>query len=161
MRRWILAGALATVLRGCSSPTQPPDAPVTLELSVSPTSAQPGEVVTGVATVSNRGGTSIHYLEGCGSATWIFGLLDPEGRPVDLADPRVQPACVDQRVVLRPHEEKSVTLRFDGTLYAYASAHPAPPGTYTLIARFSYQRTQDASTSVVLEKRARFTWAAP
>jgi hypothetical protein len=162
MRRWIMSGALAALLSGCSTPTRPPDSEVTLELSVSPTSAQPGDVVTAEATFSNRGRTTVYYSKGCSTVMGIgFGLLDPAGRPVDLANPRVQPACADDIVELRPHEEKTATLRFDGTLYTYASAYPAPVGTYTLIASFAYQRTKDASGTIALERRATFRWNSP
>jgi len=160
--RLLLCGMLVALFADCATPTRPVGQDVGLDLVLSAASGGPGEVVTATATVSNLGETAIYHCEGCGCGVGIdLGVLDPNGRPVGVVDPRSpHPTCADDLMALLPKKQKYAVLTFNGTLYdATGSPYAAPPGKYTIIARFEYQRSAVPGDDVnVLQKQARLSW---
>ena len=164
----VVAGALAVLLQaGCSGrATRPTVTDVDLSVAASPVAGSPSLPVVADARVSNAGTTRVWHCEGCGCGNGIgLTVLGPDGVEVWLRDPNAAlPLCPDAVMPLDPGRDLGARLVFTGTLYANghptfpSPTYPAPPGTYTVIARFTYAISVPGEW-VPLERRTTFAWA--
>ena len=170
----LAAPAILVLLAGCSHTVTRPSAPdVRLSVSSSPAAGQPSEPTAIVLSVRNAGNASVWHCEGCvcGNGSTI-AVLGPDGIEVALKDPHGPiPLCLDREdAELGPGGALESRLLFDGRLYernspTYPSTtYAAPPGIYTVIARFQYSTTANESQvgveRVTLERRTTFTWGS-
>src|SRR5262245_7581226 len=141
----MVASALA-VLVGCAEKTTRPDiASVTLSLATSP-AGSPSQPIVADVRVRNIGNLRVWYTDGCGCNALSLRVLGPDGLEVSLQDPKaVLPMCPCGNIPLEPGQSLGGRgVFFTGTLYVADSptwpspTYPAPPGTYTVIARFGY-----------------------
>ncbi len=164
----LVAGAIAVLVLqgGCvGEATRPSVTNVRLSLSAAPEVGSPSQPVAADVRVTNAGNTRVWHCEGCGCGNGIgFTVLGPEGAEVALRDPNaVLPLCPDGIVPLEPAAALGGRLVFSGTLYVTghptfpSPTYPAPPGTYTVIARFSYA-TRVPGEWLPLERRTTFEW---
>lgn len=168
-RSAMAAGALAVLLQaGCAErATRPTVTDVNLSVSASPAVGSPSLPVVADVRVSNAGNTRVWHCEGCGCGNGIgFTVLGPDGVEVWLRDPNaVVPLCADGVIPLEPGRDLGARLDFTGTLYVKGYPDPkwpsptyaAPPGTYTVVARFSYA-TSVPGEWIPLERRVTFAW---
>jgi len=163
----VVAVALAVLQAGCAEKTtRPAITAVTLSLATSPAVGNPSKPISADVRIRNVGNTRVWYTDGCGCDAISLRVLGPDGLEVLLRDPKASlPLCPCGFIPLESRQ--SLGGRFDfftGTLYV--ADHPtwptptyaAPPGTYTLIARFSYA-TSVPGEFLPLERRTTFTWA--
>ena len=151
---------LAASCTDSNDSTAPPEPPrVDLILLMSAPTGHPGEPVTAQAIISNRGGSP---------ATWsrcscydVLETLGPDAARVEVRKPQFCTAdCQD--VELLPGDRLESMLAFDGTLYnQYGAPYPAPPGTYTMVARFTWRLHPRDPSPTDLEQRTTFTWGQP
>ena len=163
----MVASALAVLLQaGCGGrTTRPAVTDVGLSLNISPAVGTPSPPVVADARVRNTGSARVWHCEGCGCGNGVgVTVLGPDGVAVWLHDPRaLLPACPDGAVPLEPGGDLGGRLVFTGTLYVAghptfpSPTYPAPPGMYTVIARFSYS-TSVPGEWIPLESRATFAW---
>jgi hypothetical protein len=116
----------------------------------------------------NAGEAQIWHCQGCvcGNGTG-FTVLAPNGAPVALKDPR-HPQClaVDTSAPLPPGGVLGNGGRFTGVLYVMDSPiEPTPtyaalPGTYTVVASFSYATSPMSAMSapIGITRVATFVW---
>ena len=158
---------------GCSrSVTRPATTDVQFTLSTVLQSVGSSPAIELSAKVLNAGTTPVWHCEGCGCGMGItITVLGPDGTPVELLDPRrLMPLCPDGLAALEPGGGFADGLTFNGTLYVADSLGPpsptytAPPGTYTVVAGFSYSTRQErpwAEGGIGIERRATFSWPPP
>ena len=158
---------------GCSrSVTRPATVDVQLALSTVLQSTESGPAFELSAKVGNAGTTRVWHCEGCGCGNGItIDVLGPDGKQVLLLDPRrLMPLCPDGPAALEPGGGLASGLTFNGRLYVPDSpilptpTYAAPPGTYTVVAEFSYntqQQWMSAGSALGIERRATFTWPPP
>lgn len=170
VHRWtgIAIAALVAALSGCGREvTRPAVTNVQFSLSASPETGSPSSPVTVSAQVSNAGATRVwHYVACGGDNTISVEVLGPDGRRVVLDDPKaVGPACPPGMAPLEPGGTLAGGSLFTGVLYEQDSpvfptpTYPAAPGTYSVIARFSYRTTGPwDGPSVELERQISFAW---
>ena len=158
-----VAMVLATMFTGCAkSPTRPSATDIRFLLNIQPRAGGLKEPISIVIRAVNAGNTRVLRWEGCGCGAIYFGIMGPDGAPVALY-PRSSsppPLCPCGPVPFEPNTEVEVGGRFTGVLYDGASpsqAYAAPPGTYTVVARFMY-RTSIEGESIQLERTATFVW---
>ena len=165
------APTILVLLAGCSHTVTRPSPPdIRLSITASPAVGQPSEPTAIELSVRNAGNGSVWHCEGCGCGNGsAIVVLGPDGIEVALTDPRaVYPACPDGEDSLEPGGTLESRLVFDGTLYerdsrTYSSpTYAAPPGTYTVIARFWYSLASNQSQvgvePITLERRTTFIW---
>jgi hypothetical protein len=162
-----VVGALGILLEvGCAGrATRPTVTAVNLALAASSAEGSPSVPVVADVRLSNVGTTRVWHCEGCSCGNGIgFTVLGPDGDEVWLRDPNaVLPMCPDGVTPLEPGQALGDHLVFAGTLYeagqptSPSRTYPAPAGTYTVVARFSYA-TAVPGEWVVLERRASFAW---
>jgi hypothetical protein len=133
-------------------------------LAVSPVEASPSQPVIADARARNVGNTRVWHSGGCGCSGVGLSVLGPDGAYVSLRDPNEPwPGCPCWDEPMDPGQDFVGGLAFNGTLYAAGSSgfpsptYPAPEGTYTVVARFSY-RTSVPGESFTVERRTTFTW---
>jgi len=163
----IVAGALALLLQaGCAERAmRPAVTDIDLSLAASPAVGGPSLPVVADVRVSNAGNTRVWHCEGCGCGNGIgLTVLGPDGVEVWLRNPNAPvPLCPDGFTPLEPGRDLGARLVFTGTLYATGPptwpppTYPAPPGTYTVVARFSYA-TSVPGEWIPLERRVTFAW---
>ena len=90
---------------------------------------------------------------------WILG---PDGSAVSMIPRSPPPLCPDGLVPMPPRQELASGARFDGVLYTIgqfpSQSYAAAPGTYTVIASFSYRTGRDGPWTQ-LTRTATFDWA--
>ena len=151
---------------GCArETTRPPVAQVRIALSPTPSTGGPSHPVALVVRVTNAGATRVWHCECCGCGNGIHvTVLGPDGQTVALHDPNaIGPACPDGEVPLLGGGALEAHEAFTGTLFerdshsAPSPTYPAPAGTYTAIAGFSYT-TVPGGEGISVERRATFVW---
>jgi hypothetical protein len=163
----MVVGALAVLLQsGCAErATRPIVTDVDLSLAASPAVGSPSLPVAADVRVSNVGNTRVWHCVGCGCGNGIaLTVLGPDGVEVLLSDPNApMPLCADGSEPLEPGGDLAGRLVFTGTLYEQGSqerptpTYDAPPGTYTVVARFHYA-TSVPGEWIPLERRVTFDW---
>src|SRR5207249_8578832 len=137
--------ALSTV--GCArETTRPAITQVRIALNAAPATGDRSHPVALVVRVTHAGATRVWHCEGCGCGNGIHvTVLGPDGQTVALHDPNaIGPACPDGEVPLLRGGALEAHEAFTGTLFERDShsvrspTYPAPAGTYTAIAGFSY-----------------------
>ena len=150
---------LATlIIARCGDPAAVPPVVQPVQLTLHVVS---GAVVEVHAKVTNgQAELPVYYHEGCGDEDGIwFETIGPDGRVVSVTPPGARPACATQVAMLPARGRLETTWSFDGTLYdAHGQAVAAPPGRYTVIARFRYATSPAPDATVVLEAGAAFRW---
>jgi hypothetical protein len=163
----VVAGALAVLLAGCAEKvTRPAITAVTLSLVTSPAVGNPSQPIVADVRVRNVGDTRVWHSAGCGCDPISLRVLGPDGLEVLLRDPKaIGPACPCWFAPLESRQSLGERLvLFTGTLYVAddptwpTPTYAAPPGTYTVIARFGYS-TSVQGDFLTLERRATFEWA--
>jgi hypothetical protein len=166
-----LAAPIALLLLvGCSkTATRPATPDVRLSVTASPAAGRPSEPTTIELSVRNAGDATVWHCEGCGCGNGsAITILGPDGKEVVLTDPlNPVPACADRvNATLEPSGVLESRLLFDGTLYVEHSptypspTYPAPPGVYTVVSRFHYWPSMNASEQTTLELRTVFLWGS-
>jgi hypothetical protein len=154
---------LAFCALGCGqdAATPIPREGVELSLTLSASSAGPGEVIKAYAVLTNHGPGSVMHPDGCSFVRrmGVF-VLAPDGSLFDDGSP--QPLCPDHCCVeMEAGVSSTATLEFDGTLY---NPRPGPTryaerGNYTYVVRFD--ATDANGERILLERRATFRWQGP
>ena len=163
----VIAGALAVLQAGCAEKTtRPVITAVTLSLATSPAVGNASQPIVADVRIRNVGVTRVWYGDGCGCEALSLSVLGPDGLGVLLHDPKAPgPLCPCRNIPLE--SKQSLGGRYDlfnGTLYVADSptwpspTYSAPPGTYTVIARFSYAASVPGDV-LTLERRTTFVWA--
>ena len=163
----VVAGVLAVLQAGCAEKTtRPAITAVTLSLATSPAVGNPSQPIVADVRVRNVGDTRVWYIEGCGCDAISLRVLGPDGLEVLLRDPKAPgPLCPCGNIPLESRHSLGGRFGFfTGTLYVADSptwpspTYSAPPGTYTVIARFSYAASVPGDF-LALERRTTFAWA--
>lgn len=149
---------------GCGTePTRPPITSIALALSATPEAGDPSTPVSLRVTAKNTGDTRVVHCTGCGCDAITITVLGPDGTEVALSDPKaIGPLCPIGNEPMSPGETLQSGVDFTGVLYLRDSpeypspTYAAPPGTYTVIARFTYLPPSGPSSSV--ERRTTFVW---
>jgi len=164
----MVAGAFAVLQAGCVARIMRPNiTAVTLSLATSPAAGSPSQPIAAEVRVRNVGDTRVWHCGGCGCDVISLRVLGSDGREVWLRDPKaVGPACPPGFEPLDPGREVTGRLVFTGTLFMAGQdtwptpTYPAPAGTYTVVAGFSYEISAPGPPEewIPLERRATFTW---
>jgi len=162
----VVAGALAVLQAGCAEKsTRPAITAVTLSLATSPAVGNPSQPIVADVRVRNVGDTRVWYADGCGCDAISLSVLGPDGLEVLLRDPKaLGPLCPCWNTSLESRQSLGGRFDFTGTLYVAdpttwpTPTYPAPRGTYTVIARFSYAPSVPGDV-LTLERRTTFEWA--
>jgi hypothetical protein len=135
---------------------------VRVVVQFSNSSGSPTEPVTVDAEAINDGRASVYHDVPCAGTVIALDVRGPDGKPVLLRDPRVLPACPDYCCQeLASHASVKSELAFDGTLYASnGQTYKAPPGDYTVMARFDASTQPNGGSTVSGTRQAVFRWAA-
>jgi hypothetical protein len=170
LRNSLAAPIALSLLLGCSkSATRPATPDVRLSVTASPAAGRPSEPTTIELSVRNAGDATVWHCEGCGCGNGsAITILGPDGNEVVLTDPlNPVPACADRvNAALDPGGVIESHLVFEGTLYVEHSptypspTYAAPPGVYTVVARFDYWPPMNASEQTKLERRTTFQWGS-
>jgi len=151
---------------GCADSTRPRDVPeVALTVTLSSPTGNPSAPISFGATARNVGTMQLWRCQGCGCGNGLgVYVLGPDGKNVVLHDNPFPLDCPDGQVAFERDASVQSSDAFTGVLYDLngsvypAPTYEAPPGTYTVVARFSYA-TQQWGEPVVVERRSTFTWA--
>jgi len=168
MRRLSLLCLVAglVVESGCGPvPTRPAVTNVSFAVTATPDAGGPSAPIVVRSHVENSGNTRVWHCSGCSCESgFSFKVLGPDGSEVALLDPNaIGPLCPDGIVPLEPTVTLEAGRSFTGVLYQRESTtvptptYPAPPGTYTVIAAFSYLPSVSGE-SVTLVRRTSFAW---
>ena len=168
-KMWLAAcgPVLLAFLTACArDETRPEITDIRLTLLATPSVADAAHPVTVSVRVANAGSTRMWHCQGCGCGNGIsIVLLGPDGATVLLEDPRRGlPMCADGPSALDPGGVLSGGAVFTGKLFTRDSptfpspTYAAPPGRYTVIAGFSYEREWLSGSSMSREERTTFTW---
>ena len=157
--------ALLILQAGCARETTRPDVTeVQLSAAVGPAVGSPSRPVTIDVLAANIGNVPLWRCDGCGCGNGIgVSVLGPDGAEVLLRDPNaVLPMCADGMVRLEPAGTVGSRVVFSGVLYTAspsnpAPTHPAPPGTYTVVATFGYMARVPGEFGKV-SRRTTFDW---
>ena len=168
VRTLLLGAVLVGAMSGCADVVRPPLTDVRLTAGVSSPRGSPSDPVELNAAVRNAGETRVWHIAGCGCDPIGLEVLGPDGLPVAIDDPTaIGPLCPCGNVPLERGGTLGAGKVFSGTLYVTNSivhptpTYPAPNGTYTVVARFSYGTSDaggEASPSTHLERRVTFDW---
>lgn len=163
---WV--GALAVLVQaGCiARTTRPSVTGVDLSVAALPAAGRPSVPVVIDARVANSGSTRVFHCQRCGCGEGVaLTVLGPDSVEVVLRDPgHPTPICPDVLGGFDPGQALAERLVFTGTLYKArrptlpTPTYAAPPGTYTVIARFRYTTAMFGQWTT-LERRSTFVWA--
>jgi hypothetical protein len=163
-----VVSALAILVQfGCFPvTTRPSVTSVDLSVAALPASGRPSVPVVVDAEVTNAGSTRVWHCQGCGCGDGVaLTVLGPDSVEVRIQDPgHPSPLCPDAFGSFDPGGSLAEHLVFTGTLYSArrptlpTQTYAAPPGTYTVIARFRY-KTDMFGQWTSLERRTAFVWA--
>lgn len=125
-------------------------------------SGSPTQPVTVDAEAFNDGRASVYHDVPCAGTVIGLDVRGPDGKPVLLRDPRVIPACPDYCCQeLAAHKSVESELGFDGTLYTSSGQrYAAPPGDYTVMAKFDATTQPQGGSSLSASRQAVFRWTS-